>query len=251
MNLTDDLRNEIQSHFESGKTLVVNGCLALEDEDLKALPFMRVRGNLTLKCMTCLTRLWGLKVAGDLVIDECDFLEVLPRTCVVGKGLILKNNILLSSLGEKPSCKFLYVESCTSLTVLELGIERCHDITIKHCHDLQFLTQNNIDWAPAEITIEDCGLISVPSGLSVGVALRVIGCEKLESVGSQVMSGGDMDFSGCKRLGSIGSNLFVGKDLILKNTGLEMLPEDLTVEGVIQTDGSPIRNLMEIGETRR
>lgn len=251
MKFTDELRKQIQTHLERGETLVVNGSLTLEDEDLEVLPFMRVRGDLTLKCLTRLTRVWGLEVAGHLVIDECDLLESLPRLCVVGKGLVLKHNTLLSSLGEKPSCKYLYMESCTSLSILELGIERCHDITVKHCHNLEIVTQKNIDWAPSEITIEDCGLVLVPSGLSVGAALTVIGCEKLESVGSEVICGGDMDFSGCRRLESIGSNLFVGRNLILKNTGLEQLPEDLQVEGVIEVEGSSIKNLKKVGENTK
>jgi hypothetical protein len=248
MKFTDDLQKQFQAHLESGETLVINGSLTLEDENLEILPFMRVRGDLTLNCLTRLTRLWGLEVAGHLVIDECDLLESLPRQCLVGKGLVLKNNTLLSSLGEKPSCKYLYMESCTSMLILELGIERCNDITVKQCHNLEIVTQNNLIWIPSEVTIENCGLVAVPSGLKVGTTLKVLGCDKLETVGSEVFSGGDIDLSRCKRLESIGHGLFVGKDLILKNTGLETLPEDLSVEGVIEVEGSPIKNLKKIGE---
>jgi hypothetical protein len=175
-------------------------------------------------------------------------LEELPKQCLVGKGLVLKDNTLLNGLGERLSCKCLHLECCTSMSILELGIERCQTITAKHCHNLEIVTQQKLAWIPSEVTIEDCGLVAIPSGLKVGTRLKVNGCDKLETVGSDVFSGGDIDLSGNKRLESIGSKLFVGKDLILRNTGLAVLPDDLSVEGVIEVEGSPIKNLKKIGE---
>jgi len=249
VNLTDDLRKQIQAHLESGETLVINGSLTLEEEGLEVLPFMRIRGDLTLRGLARLTRLWGLDVAGHLVIDECDLLEELPRLCSVGKGLVLKFNTLLSGLGEKPSCKYLYMESCTSMTILEFGIERCRDITVKHCHNLEIVTQRKLAWVPSEVTIEDCGLVSIPNGFKVGTNLRVTNSERLETIASGVFCGGDLELSGCKRLGHIGGKLFVGGNLLLKDTGLQELPTDMTVEGFLEVHGSDaIRNLAEIKE---
>jgi hypothetical protein len=192
MKLTNDLRKQIQDHLYSGETLVIPGQLTLEDEDLGALPFMRVKGDLALKSMTRLTRLWGLQVGGHLVIDDCDFLEELPKQCVVGKGVVLKHNTLLSNLGDNLSCKYLYVESCPSMSTLELGIERCQEVTIKHCHNLEIVTQQRLAWAPSEVTFDDCGLISLPTGLKASTTLKVTGCNKLKTAGAEVFNAGDL-----------------------------------------------------------
>ncbi len=249
--MDDILKAKFKKHLDSGETLVVMGNLTIDDEDLFEIPYLRVRGDLTLRNMFSLRRIWGLEVAGDLTIDSCDLLESLPRLCNVGKTLKLKFNTLLADVGIKLSCRALEIESCTSMTIVELGIEECRTISLKDCGNLEIVTQKKITWVPSEVTIEDCGLVMVPSGLKVGTTLRVLNCKNLESVGSDVFSGGDMDFSGCSQLRTIGKKLFVGNNLTLKNTGLEKLPEDLSVEGILEVAGSPIKNLKAIAETTR
>jgi hypothetical protein len=247
--MNTDLRQQFKKHLESGETLVIEGDLTLDDEELIVIPFLRVRGNLVLKQMFRLQRIYGLEVAGNLTIDECDLIEFLPRLCVVGKTLTLKHNTLLSDVGLKLSCRAIEIDSCTSVSILELGIDQCRSITLKHLNNLELVTQKRLTWIPSEVLIEDCGLVQVPSGLRVGTTLKVINSRNLESIGSEVFSGGDMDFGGCVGLKTIGSKLFCGANLILKNTGLKELPLDLLVEGIIEVAGSPIRNLKEIAKT--
>ena len=249
--MTNDLRNQFKAAMESGETLVINGNLMLDDDELFAVPFLRVRGNLTLKNMFNLHRIWGLEVAGDLTLESVDLIECLPRLCTVGKTFTIRHCTLLAELGEKLSCRALEVDSCTSITIVELGIEQCRSISLKHLNHLEIVTQKKLTWIPSEVAIEDCGLVAVPSGLRVGTSLKVVNCDNLESVGAEVFSGGDMDFSGCGRLGAIGSKLFCGANLILKNTGLGELPEDLAVEGVVEVAGSPIKNLRQIGKSTK
>lgn len=245
--MTSDLRKAFKEHIESGETLVIDGNLSIDDQDLFEIPYLRVRGSLILKDMFNLHRIWGLEVAGDLTLESVDLVETLPRLCTVGKTLTVRHCTLLAELGDKLSCRALELDSCTSISILELGIEQCRSISLRHLKHLEIVTQKRLSWIPSEVTIDDCGLVMVPSGMKVGTSLKVIRCENLESVGSDVFSGGDMEFNGCGRLTSIGAKLFCGANLILKDTGLECLPEDMMVEGYVEVDGSAaIGNLKEI-----
>jgi hypothetical protein len=245
--MNEQLDREIKAHLESGETLIWNGDLTLEDEDIEIIPFLFVRGDLTLRYLSKLKRIWSLAVAGDCIIEECDFLKELPRKCRIGKTLTLKSNTLLNELGDELQCESLFIENCLSLTILELGVENCNSIRVKDCPELELVTQKRLTWVPSEVVIEDCGLVCIPRALKVGSLLRVIDCRSLDTVGAEVFSGGDMEFSGCISLGSIGMGLFVGGNLTLKGTNLTTLPEDITVEGYVEVEGSShIKNLKAI-----
>ena len=166
--MNDILRAQFKKYIESGETLVIADNLTIDDDELFEVPYLRVRGNLTLKNMFNLHRIWGLEIAGNLVVESCDLVEMLPRLCTVGKALILKDNTLLKDLGLCPSCKALEIDSCPSLSILELGIDRCESIIVKHCQNLGTVTQKRMTWVPSKISIENCGLVSVPSGLKAG-----------------------------------------------------------------------------------
>ena len=245
-----ELERVIKAHLESGETLIHNGNLTLEDDELLAIPFLYVRGDLVLRNMSNLHKIWSLVVTGNCLIEGCDFLKELPSKCKIGKTLTLRNNILLADLGEKLSCHALEVDFCLSVTIMELGIENCSSIAVKDCRALELVTQKQLTWVPSEVLIQDCGVVSIPSGFKVGTSLKVIDCKNLESVGSEVFSGGDMEFNGCVCLSSIGSKLFVARNLTLKNTNLAALPEDMTIaDGFLEVEGSShINNLKQIQE---
>ena len=247
--MNSELEKVIKEYLESGETLIYNGDLTLEDEDLETLPFLSVRGNLVLRNLQSLKRIWSLVVAGDCLIEECDFVVELPTKCRIGKTLTLKNNVLLNELGEALNCKALVIESCPSITILELGVDDCRTITAKNCRELELVTQKRLTWVPSVVVIEDCGLVCVPSELKVGTSLKVIDCRNLDSIGAEVFSGGDMEFTDCVCLSAIGVGLFVGGNLTLKNTNLAILPEDMSVQGFVEVEGSThISNLKKIQE---
>jgi len=245
--VTDYLREQFRIYLKSGETLVIDGDLTIDDRNLTAMPFLRVRGNLVFRDLR-LHRIWGLEVAGDCTIERCDFIEVLPRTMVVGKKLTLRSNTLLALLGDSLLCRALEVDGCNSITSLELGIEQCRSVHIKHCKNLELLTHQKTMWGPSDLTIEHAGLRNLPSELTVGTNLRVACCDDLELCGPGLMVGGSADFTGLKNLRSIGTKAFIGQNLILRDTGLEMLPEDIEVgDGYIEVDENcGIRNLKEI-----
>jgi len=242
--VTDDLKRLFDEHLQRGEILVIDGDLTIKDEDIAVIPFLRVRGNLVLQNLFHLRRIWGLEVAGDVVLERCDLLEKLPSKTVVGKTLTLSDNTLLADLGADLHCQHLHIKSCASFTVLDIGINNIHSIHVEHCRNLDALSQSPTGWAPQDLTVAYCGLRVLPPETSVGKNLTVKQCDAFESVGTNVVVGSNLDLSGCKGLRSIGKGLIVGGNLILRDTGLKQMleSEDMDVEGFIDARGTFLKS---------
>ncbi len=77
------------------------------------------------------------------------------------------------------------------------------------------------------------GLIKVADGLRVRGDMEINGQPYLESLGDGIHVGGDARISWCERLKWLGSGLKVGGDLSVSYSGIEELPPDLEIGGVL------------------
>lgn len=241
------IQGQLNHCVRSGQVFEAPGSLTIDQEDIEVLPKMKVAGNLKLTNLFRLVEIGGLEVQGDLIMDCVDLLECLPVGTRVGGTATFAFNTLLKDLGDL-TCKHLVVDSCTSITILELGFEEARSIHVKHCQNLEIVTQKKITWIPSDVTIQDCGIRAIPAGLKVGTNLRVTGCDNLETVGAGTFVGGDLDLTFSPSLKHFGPKVFVGGNLILKATALETLAEDIMVEGHIEVEASPISNLKQIAK---
>jgi hypothetical protein len=177
------------------------------------------------------------QVYGNLFLGESG-LKALPENLTIFGGLEISSSEIEILPQGLNITDFLHIDHCVNLTTIPSNLKVKGDLYINRCPELKEI--------PSTITVGknmsliDCGVESLPDGLTIGGDLTIIG--KFNQFPSKINVGGNLILGGTQ-IAELPDNLVVSGSLNIGWTPLEKLPAGLIVSDDLYLDRTNIKEL--------